>query len=695
MIATVRPTGGGASGSTRPNQQSHLLHKERSLICIWKSTARSDDELIQSLLSAVSSPSQQNPTILFSSFAGSAQIIDRWNAKTTVILTGRHAHRAALHLIGLPRGNAAYPWSNVSEHNRDWLCPRTSCVDCRPNIGAVPTCRHCGEGRPTNMRESMQIWENQTKHIAEAMEANDDGAGGGSTSTGQSGAASAGSADNSSSDTNPARMPDGPAPKRARLANAEGSTATNNSVDTSSHPSGDEAKTRLTVWNCPDHWSDEQLIECLKSMTARANFTGDVSIVDRFYAGKCIIVLTGANARRAALTLSMLPNGPQFSGPNQYPWRNIGEHLREWYCPRLSCVGLETDRPNIDESNGNNRSSARCRGCGGARPQSLLHAAQLWEQDLADSLEEARKQNTDEDIETENMDASLFDMLIDEYESSLTTSTAQVTDSASGDSARAVVNSQNAATSTTSAPNRSNVGGSNPSAAGSARPVTPSINSLASAPSRKLTGSKAEFAIWNSARLAAGMDQPSASDGLLSSSKFFLIRTKDDLINLLPSVPNRRIWAFDTNPKNGAKGWMWTDCIDTFVDVYLQIDPKQRHAYEVIQQNVPCRAAFDLDMYTGDGVNGDKDDKRMAGAISEFAHLRIFYVHFQAHFTNAFIYLHILFRQSRRHTASWRKIGPMAVSYSSRMKSSLPMDPQRSPTTSSSRAMTPMAKKYC
>ena len=531
------------------------------------------------------------------------------------------------------------------------------------------------------MRESMQTWHNQTRHIVDAMEANGGGDVGDSTSTGQADAASAESADSSSLDTIPARMPDGPAPKRARLANAEGSTATDNSVDASSHPSADEAKTRLTVWNCPDHLSDEQLIECLKSMITRANFTGDVSIVDRFYAGKCIVVLTGANAHRAALTLSMLPNGPQLTGPNQYPWRNIGEHHREWLCPRLSCVGLETDRPNIDESNGNNRSSARCRGCGGARPQSLLHAAQLWEQDLADSLEEARKQNTDQDIETENMDACLFDMLIDEYESSLTTNTAGATDSAGGDSARAVANSRNATTSTTSAPIRSNVGGSNPSAAaGAARPVTPSNNSLAAPPSRKLTGSKAEFAIWNFARLAAGMDQPSASDGLLSSSKFFLNRTKDDLINLLPSVPDRRIWAFDTNPKNGAKGWMWTDCIDTFVDIYLQIDPKQRHAYEVVQQNVPCRASFDLDMYTGDGVNGDKHDKRMAGAISEFTYLRIVYVHFK-HTLLTPSSICILFRQSRRHTVLSRKIGLMAESYSSRMKSLLPMDPLRSPTT--------------
>ena len=54
------------------------------------------------------------------------------------------------------------------------------------------------------------------------------------------------------------------------------------------------------------------------------------------------------------------------------------------------------------------------------------------------------------------------------------------------------------------------------------------------------------------------------------------------------------------------------------MDVYLQIDPKNRHAYEGVQQNVPCRMAFDLDMYTGDGINDDKDDKRMAAAISEY-----------------------------------------------------------------------------
>ena len=540
----------------------------------------------------------------------------------------------------------------------------------------------------------MQIWKNQTREFAEASGSNHGDAGVGGTSTGQAGASS-GSADNSSSATIPLRMPDGPAPKRARLASAEGSAATVNSADISSHPSADEAKARLTVWNCPDHLSDEQLVECVKSIAARANFTGDVSIVERFYAGKCIVVLTGANAHRASLALSTLPNGPQLTGPNQYPWRNVGEHHREWYCPRLSCVGSETDRPNIDESNGNNRALARCRGCGGARPQSLLHAAQMWEQDLVDSLEEAR-QKAIGDTETEiTDDAFLFDMLIDDYESSLSTNTAGITDSTNSSAgSREVANPQNATASTTSAPNRSSVGERDSAAAGSARPVTPSNSSIAAPPSRKLTGSKAEFAIWNTARLAAGIDQPAASDGLLSSSKFFLNRTKDDLINLLPSLPHRRIWAFDTNPKNGAKGWIWTDCIDTFVGVYLQIDPKQRHAYEVIQQNVPCRIAFDLDMYTGDGVNSDKDDKRMAGEISEFTHLSTcFYFHTYTFLTSSFI--HILPRQSRRHAVSSRRIGPTAVhvSHSSRMKSSLPMEPQRSPTISSSRAMTPMARK--
>jgi hypothetical protein len=172
-------------------------------------------------------------------------------------------------------------------------------------------------------------------------------------------------------------------------------------------------------------------------------------------------------------------------------------------------------------------------------------------------------------------------------------------------------------TSTTSRPNVDEP--SSALGAGAARPVTPSNNIVSAPTSRKLTGSKAEFAIWNAARLAADIDQPAASDGLLSSSKFFLNRTKDDLSTLLPSLSHRRIWAFDTNPKNGAKGWIWSDCINTFVDVYLQIEPKKRHAYEVVQQNVPCRMAFDLDMYTGDGVNGDKDDKRMATAISEYS----------------------------------------------------------------------------
>ena len=390
----------------------------------------------------------------------------------------------------------------------------------------------------------------------------------------------AGFAHNSSSAT---MSLDGPAPKRARLAPTETNIASD--IDISTHPSADEEKTRLTVWGCSDQMTDEYLVQSLKSMASRANFSGDVSIVERSYAGKVIIVLTGRNAHRAALFLSNLPNGPT----DQYPFRNVTEHYREWYCPRLQCVGLETDRPNIDESNGDNRNSARCRGCACPRPQSLLHAAHIWDQDLVQSMEEDRlSQQQKEDEEFLQILGGSF------------------TEDAINDTGNSITRRPNA-----DEP-------SSASATGAARAVTPSNNVVSAPTSRKLTGSKAEFAIWNAARLAAGIDQPSDSDGLLSSSKFFMNRTKDDLSTLMPSLPHRRIWAFDTNPKNGAKGWIWTDCINTFVDVYLQIDPKNRHAYEVVQQNVPCRMAFDLDMYTGDGVNDDKDDKRMAAAISEY-----------------------------------------------------------------------------
>ena len=569
-----------SSGVSPPaSNNAHLIRKERALICVWKSTARSDAELVQGLLSAVAGPasvsSSNNSNDTFSGFAGSAQIIDRWSAKTTVILTGANAHRAALHLTSLPPQSPQYPWKNCSEHNRDWLCPRLSCTDCRPNIGGALSCQQCEEGRPRNLTESAQIWREQTQALAREMEEGsvvEDRADADASSA-------AGFAHNSS-------LLDGPAPKRARLATTETNTGSN--VDTCAHPSADEEKTRLTVWGCLDQITDENLVRSLQSTTSRANFSGNLSIVERCYAGKAIVVLTGRNAHRAALYLSNLPNGPT----NKCPWRNVTEHWREWYCPRLSCVGLEADRPNIDESNGDNRHSARCRACACSRPQGLLQAAQIWDQDLVRSMEEDRRSQQQKEEEEE-------DLLLQILGGSATE------DATNG-----------AGNSITSRPNVDEP--SSVSAAGAARPVTPS-NNIASAPtSRKLTGSKAEFAIWNAARLAAGVGHPSSSDGILSSSKFFLNRTKDDLSTLLPSLPHRRIWAFDTNPKNGAKGWIWTDCIDTFVDVYLQIDPKNRHAYEVVQQNVPCRMAFDLDMYTGDGVNDDKDDKRMAAAISEY-----------------------------------------------------------------------------
>jgi hypothetical protein len=421
----------------------------------------------------------------------------------------------------------------------------------------------------------MQIWRDQISSVEEAAVGCNDGD--------IDGAPTGRSASTSNSSSSTAMTADGPAPKRARFAPAAPDSSL---VDISCHPSGDEAKARLTVWGCSDSISDEQLVQSLQSMTSRVNFTGGVSIVEKSYAGKAIIILTGRNAHRAALLLSNLPNGPQLTNQNQYPWRNVSEHHREWYCPRLSCVGLEIDRPNIDESNGNNRSSARCRGCGCARPHTLLQANQLWEQDLVDDVGEAV------------MAQAMMDSADAHARTSEETGTLQT---------QSVTRT------------RPNILDHNLATAAAARLVTPSENScnISAPPSKKLTGSEAEFAVWNDARLATGMDQPSASDGLLSSSKFFLNRTKDDLINLLPSLPHRRIWAFDTNPKNGAKGWIWTDCIDTFVDVYLQIDVNKRHAYEVVQQKKPCRMAFDLDMFTGDGVNGDKDDKRMAAAISE------------------------------------------------------------------------------
>ena len=541
-------------------QKQCSANKERAIICVWNwkvSESSGGTDLVSELLSTVKSSTNH---VKYSFDAVTACVVDRWGGKTTVILTGENAMRAAIRLVSLPSHSAFHPWSNISEHNRDWICPRISCLDCKPNIGAAATCQNCGGARPDNLRHSLQIWEEQTDDlVTESGEHHDAEVGG------------------DESETIDRRQPlkstghySGPATKRTRVdavhigSNADVGGAL-------AHPNADKEKSRLTVWGFVP---TGDLVGSIQSLSAsRAHFNGRVLLVDQYHSKRAVVVLSGRNAHRAALLLTNLPDGPN----QQCPWHDISEHHREWYCPRMSCIEIEIDRPNIDTSGGKNRSAALCRGCGCARPKSLLEYSRIWERDVARGIEEDRasEQKLGKNLAS---DAAGRSGIV-------------------GVMARMASHSAAAST------------GSRGTASGDLPAVHVTSSTSASS-------SKTEFAAWSRAQAAAGMQNP-VGDSLLSSSRFFLNHAKADLTCLLPSAPRRRIWAFDTNPNSGAKGWIWSDCVDTFVEVYLELDPTQRHAYEVVPPNVPCRMVYDLDMYIGGGINAGRDDEQMAAAISE------------------------------------------------------------------------------
>ena len=70
----------------------------------------------------------------------------------------------------------------------------------------------------------------------------------------------------------------------------------------------------------------------------------------------------------------------------------------------------------------------------------------------------------------------------------------------------------------------------------------------------------------------------------------------------LPS--ERRGWAFDLPPGGGTtanapKRWVAAD-VDAFIDVYMELGPLERHAYELLEATRSCHLFFDLDG-RGDG----------------------------------------------------------------------------------------------
>lgn len=564
----AQPQAGGCPWPPLVDAKHETLGMERAIICVWKSTTGDDSDLLRNLLAAASSPTEEP-------FGGTACVVDKWadetktDVKTTVLLTGTNAMRAALRLTSLKSNSTFYPWSNITEHKRDWICPRISCLECRPNIGAAVNCRNCGGPKPIDHLQSLRVWREQTKDVAGAKASEDrcgaDGHREAAINKRQPAPGSVG--------TCPPDQTTGPAIKRTRV-----------DAVASYHPSADEEKSRLTVWGCePGQLSSGKLVGAIQTLVAsRANFDGSVSVVDQFRADRAVIVLAGRHAHRAALLLTNLPNGPNA----QRPWKNFSEHHREWYCPQLSCSGLGIDRPNIDDSNGKNRATALCRGCNGPRPRNLLQHAQIWEEEITKSIEEDRAWERELERALANDDVGGGRGL-------------------DGALARRAPNTKTVAAAT---PRAGPCEAARPVAASHANGPTTSATSTSS--------SRAEFAAWSRAQATAGMLNPFGAP--LSSSRLFLNHTKTDLLCLLPSRPSRRIWAFDTNPKNGAKGWIWTDCVETFVNVYLQLDPTRRHAYEVVQSNIPCRVVFDLDMFTGDGENAGKNDEQMAKAIGEF-----------------------------------------------------------------------------
>ena len=134
-------------------------------------------------------------------------------------------------------------------------------------------------------------------------------------------------------------------------------------------------RVRLTVWY-PTQTDDIVLATSLSQNSN--NYRGDISISERF-GGKVVVTLTGIGAHDAAIQLERLPNGPT----PEAPWQNCSRHHREWYCPRLSCIGMAM--PNIDAGGG-----GTCRKCLGARPRTLAESAQIWHDELRISLDNGR-----------------------------------------------------------------------------------------------------------------------------------------------------------------------------------------------------------------------------------------------------------------------------------------------------------------
>ena len=92
---------------------------------------------------------------------------------------------------------------------------------------------------------------------------------------------------------------------------------------------------------------------------------------------------------------------------------------------------------------------------------------------------------------------------------------------------------------------------------------------------------------------------------------------KKELRSLI-AVQGSQLWAFDCCVGTGAKCWVWSKDVESFMNTYLGISFLGCHAYETFPLNTACRMVYDLNMCMEDGLNVDKDHTLMVDHICEF-----------------------------------------------------------------------------
>jgi hypothetical protein len=469
-----------------------------------------------------------NQIKLQSKFAhGDVTIADQYNSKTSVILCGAGAHEAALRLLPL-RGPVA-PWNNISENNRDWVCPRVPCVDKQINIRASQNCQHCGEAKPRNLSDSLAVWK-------ESLARSDE---------------NAKSETNHPSDTVQTTVE--PRAKRQRVSECTDIDLLPG-TNLSSHPHANDERVRVSLRDVVPSYDDDALLSKLGEVLSPC-FGGKVVMRERF-GTKAAIELKGMGAHQALVFLEALPHGPSHA----VPWHRCTLHHREWICPMISCVRVDFNIDYCDPTK-----PGKCKNCNRPRPKDVRESAAIWHEQLEKTT-------------------------------------------------MSMMHSLEGGGSTSEIPPRSVSPSYTPSSCPMSEPFGDETY-YHKEPQATISRPDGEFGVWFDAKLAAGYTPKE----ILCDNKISTSRFKAPIKGLLSCSSHSRMWAFDIKPTSGAKGWAWTECVHTFVDVYEKIHPHGRHAYEVIEGGKPCRMVYDLDMRTDNGLNARKDDSKMANNIGKCA----------------------------------------------------------------------------